>query len=362
MEEQRELRAELMSMKFKVARADKARTVLEGSVFENCPQCGQPISSHRAAEGSCYLCMQRIEPSDRDITPASITSDLDARLSDIDTSLRRYASTRRRQADRIAELAVDKARLDREVSELLATYESDRLARTRSAERELAQLEEKARFLERLREMPGAVTTMLEEADAMSAEIDRLERAIKDEQARLSDADENFAALEVNFLEALLATHVPGVGPTDRVVINRRSLIPEVWPGGDPKVSYSFYTAGSGGKKTLFTICFALALHRTAAIRKLPVPTLLIIDTPLKNITPDINPELVKAFYNYLYNVAADDLTTHRVVIIGQLLVEPSEESGLEFTRRLMTEDDPDNPPLIPTTTGRERSRRRLVK
>jgi hypothetical protein len=93
-------------------------------------------------------------------------------------------------------------------------------------------------------------------------------------------------------LEALLATHVPGVAAEDKVVINRRSLILEIWPGGDQKYSYSFYTAGSGGKKTLFTICFALALHRTAALREMPVPTLLIIDTPLRNITPDINPDV----------------------------------------------------------------------
>ena len=45
----------------------------------------------------------------------------------------------------------------------------------------------------------------------ISAQLDKLQRDIREEQNRLSHADENFAALEHNFLEALLATRVPGI-------------------------------------------------------------------------------------------------------------------------------------------------------
>ena len=347
LKEQKELRSELLSMKFKVARADRARSVLANSAFDNCPQCGQPLSAHRAHGDDCYLCLQLLRPDENAITPASINSDLDARLADIEASLRRHAASRKRQVARIATIIADKNILDRRVAELLANYESDRLARTSDAQRELAELDERARFLDRVSAMPDAVTKMLEDADALSAELDRLERAIREEQGRLSKADANFAALETNFLEALIATHVPGVTAKDKVRINRRGMIPEIWPGGDEAAAYSFYTAGSGGKKTLLTICFALALHRTAAERQLPVPTLLMIDTPLKNITPDINPELVQAFYRYLYQVAENDLADHQIIFVDQLLVQPEDASTLELTDRLMTEDDPKKPQLI---------------
>lgn len=347
LEDQRQLRAELMSMKFKVARADHARSVLAGSSFESCPQCGQPVSSHRAPDGSCYLCLQVVAPSEADINPASIAGDLEARLADIEQALRRHSGARKRQIERIQKLTADKDRLDREVSELLGSYETDRAARSRQADRELAEIEERIRFLNRVKAMPGAVTAMLAEADKLSETISRLDREIRQEQMRLGKADENFRALGVNFLEALIATRVPGVGPNDVVNINRRTLIPEIWPEGDESAAYSFFTAGSGGKKTLFTICFALALHRTAAQKGMPVPSLLIIDTPLKNITPDINPELVTAFYTYLYTVAETDLQDHQVVIIDQLLVRPPPGSTLDFVDRLMTENDPDHPPLI---------------
>ncbi len=286
-------------------------------------------------------------PSSDEINPASISSDLEARLTDIEQAIRRHAIARKRQLERIVKLVEDKDRLDRDVSELLSGYETDRAARSRQAEREVAEIEERIRFLNRVKAMPGAVTEMLAEADKLSEVISRLEREIRQEQMRLSKADENFSALGANFLEALIATHVPGVGPKDTVNINRRTLIPEIWPEGDETAAYSFFTAGSGGKKTLFTICFALALHRTAAIKGMPVPSLLIIDTPLKNITPDINPELVAAFYKYLYRIAETDLLNHQIVIIDQALVEPSPESALDFVDRLMTEDDPEHPPLI---------------
>ncbi|MFN3833133.1 MAG: AAA family ATPase [Allorhizobium sp.] len=346
-EEQTELRAELMSLKFRAARANHARSVLGGVVFEHCPQCGQSIDRHRASPDSCYVCLQVISPSDTEISTATIYSDLDARLADIEAALRRHSTAAKQQRNRIDGLTAERMKLDREVSDLLFSHDLDRVARTRSSEREIAQLEEKARFLERVKAMPDAVTAMLEEADALSIQIAATARKIQDEQTRLSYTDANFSALEENFLAALVAIHVPGITPKDKIVINRRTLIPHIWPGGDESASYSFFNAGSGGKKTLLTICFALALHRTAAARHLPVPTILIIDTPTKNITPDINPEIVYSFYEYLYEIAEKELAGHQIVIIDQLLVSPQEDSDLQFKDILMTEDDPQHPPLI---------------
>lgn len=252
----------------------------------------------------------------------------------------------------ISELEERKQGLDKELEDLLSNYETNRYARVRSREQRLAALRERDKFLKRVRAMPGAVTKMIDEAEALTKEIRDTQKSIDEERKRLSFADENFALLEKNFLEALLAVKVPGVDPGDRATINRRTLIPEIHPGGDRSSAYNFYNAGSGGKKTLITICFALALHRTAAQRDLPLPTILIIDTPLKNITPDINRALVAAFYEYLYGVAENDLTSHQVVIIDQLLVRPKPSSELEFIEREMVAGDPEHPPLISYYNG----------
>lgn len=51
-------------------------------------------------------------------------------------------------------------------------------------------------------------------------------------------------------------------------------------------------------------VCYALAVHRVAANRKLPLPTLLMIDTPMKNISEDVNRNLFEASYRYLADEA----------------------------------------------------------
>ena len=346
--DQQELRSELTSLKFQAARADAAKTVLEGAVFESCPNCGTAVDSHRQRPpGHCHLCLQLPLGGVGNLSVSGVRNDLDARVRDLDVSIHKYTVSRARQVDRIAQLAQAKSSLDAEVEQLLTAYESDRHARTRDAERQLAATREKMEFLYRVRQMPETIQKMLTEADALSTQISEVQRKIKEEQTRLSSADANFRELGENFKKALLAVGVPGVTAQDEVVVNRRSLIPEVWPNGDKREAYSFFQAGSGGKKTMFTICFALALHRTAVTRGLPVPTLLIIDTPLKNITPDINVALVEAFYEYLYDLAAVDLSETQVVIIDQQLVEPDEELGLEFLARFMNPADPEHPPLI---------------
>lgn len=58
-------------------------------------------------------------------------------------------------------------------------------------------------------------------------------------------------------------------------------------------------------------------------------------------------PELAKAFYHYLYELAENELSGHQIVIVGQLLVEPEGQGSLAFLERLMPHDDPDYPPLI---------------
>lgn len=96
----------------------------------------------------------------------------------------------------------------------------------------------------------------------------------------------------------------------------------------------------------LFKICFALALHQTAAQRELPLPRLIVIDSPMKNITPDINPEIFRNFYSELYRLLEGDLKSWQCIMIDQTLFEPP--STLEdHLERLMTKDDPEHPPLI---------------
>lgn len=120
-----------------------------------------------------------------------------------------------------------------------------------------------------------------------------------------------------------------------------RELIESINPGvfGGSSLfgqEWGFWDTGSGGKKTLFNVCYALALHEAARERDMPVPNVLIIDSPTKNISDDENPELVHSLYHKIYRVAADGGT--QFLLIDSELVEPEAEVAGFSHRRLAGE------------------------
>jgi hypothetical protein len=136
-----------------------------------------------------------------------------------------------------------------------------------------------------------------------------------------------------------LEVAVPGVNDDDNVQINLRTWIPWISPkDGD---SYNFWNAGSGGKKTLLNVCYALAVHKVAADYGLPLPTFLMIDTPMKNIGEDVNKNIFHAFYTYLYKLAAGSLSGTQFIIVDKEYFPPPENLELEITSKFMSPDNP---------------------
>jgi hypothetical protein len=126
--------------------------------------------------------------------------------------------------------------------------------------------------------------------------------------------------------------------------------MPYILPKGDESLAYNFFGAGSGGKKTLFNVCYGVALHRVSEELGLPLPTFLIIDSPMKNIGTEVNRNIFMAFYEYLYGLAAGPLKQTQFVIVDTELSTPS--AAIDFSERLMSPDDPEHPPLIPYYSG----------
>lgn len=344
--EQESLRAELISAKFKMARADSAAGVLAGVKFVLCPACRSKLPEKDAAV--CGLCGQ--PPQSRQAEAAHqaelVEQDLTSRIEELDESLRHYRLNLKKQGKVVASLRQEKAELDQRLTTELREYDSAFLARAREVERQVATLEEKLRHLSQVKGMVEVVARLREEADALTAEEERLRRERQDELAGLTNADQCVRALEQAYLQALLAVGVPGVGTADEVHISRQTWVPSIWPEGDQHLHWNFYNAGSGGIKTLMNVCYALAVHRVAVNRKLPLPTFLMIDTPMKNISEDVNRNLFEAFYRYLYELAVGDLANTQFIIIDKECLRPSGEA-MPFRDRYMTPDDATHPPLI---------------
>jgi rubrerythrin len=347
--EQVALRAEFITAKTKAERADQAGKVLEGVQYQRCPECGTDISNRPTFEARCRLCGS-VEASGT--TPPleleALRRDLNERIDQIADSIARRVRESDRMRRQLEQAEQRKASLDKQLQEELARYDSAFVESIRGVERESATLLERIKSLQRLQQMPQAINELEEHAGALQGQIDRLRTAVSEERDRLSAADANIAAIAAEFKRVMLSVSFPGVSEEDEVIIDPRNWKPTVRHGDQ---EWSFWDAGSGGKKTLFNVCYALAIHGVALVRQMPVPSLLIIDSPTKNISEDKNPDLVRSLYTEIYRLArAQEGRQLQFLLIDSDLVGPDEEMQGFLERRMAGE--PEAPSLIPYYNG----------
>jgi len=343
--EQEALRAELITAKVKVGRVEQAGRILDGVDYSRCPQCGSYISGRPYAVEQCRLCgtpatTTETRPS---VDAEAVRRELNDRIDQIADSMnrRRQALDRSEREFQIAKST--KMQMDRQLQDELRRYDSAFVESVRVVDREIATLEERLRSLLQLQEMPRAISELEEQAGASQGRIDRLRSTIEDERRRLRFADENARAIAERFKTIMIEVGFPGVSDEDDVVLDPRTWKPIVVHS---EQEWGFWDTGSGGKKTLYNVCYALAVHEVARERGMPVPSILIIDSPTKNISDDENPELVQSLYREIYRFAADgNGAGTQFLLIDSDLVEP--EAGLTgFSQRRMA-GEPGAPSLI---------------
>ncbi len=347
--EQEALRAELTSAKMKLGRSVAASSLLSGVRFQSCPACGTPVrSSTNMDEHDCYLCHQDSIKDNPHLIGDSdlVNKDLSQRIEELTDSINRHVASKRKLCLKVNRLRKQKSDLDSRLDEMLAEYDSRHLARAKKMERSIATLEERIRSYERLLPMPRAVEDLEKESDSLRAEEERLKREIQNEINKLRGAEANIEQLELDYANALELVGLPGLENGVKVKIDRKTWIPQVLPQGNESIAYGFQDVGSGGMKVLLKVLFALSLHKVAADRGLPMPSFLVIDTPMKNVGKEKNKDLFEGFYRYLYELANSSLAEIQLILIDTLFIGPQDDS-VKVCERYMTPDDPENPPLI---------------
>jgi DNA repair exonuclease SbcCD ATPase subunit len=329
-----DLRSELIASKVKLARAEQAGRMLQGVEFKQCPQCGSEIAGRVPVGETCGLCGSppRSASEPRSLEREALRRELNERIDDLAESLNRHKRDKARQERFVAELVANKGRLDQQLTADLSRYDTAYVSSVRAADRDVATLQERRAALDRLRELPQAINELEEQAGALQGRIDSLRSGIEDERAHLRVAYERTRRIATHFFELMRGVGFPGVYEDDHVEIDPRTWLPSVH---HQDLIWGFGDAGSGGKKTLFNVLYALAVHQVAAEEDLPLPTFLIVDSPTKNISEDENPELVKALYRAIYSLAARDGRALQFILIDSDLVAPDTELR-EFAHRRM--------------------------
>lgn len=346
--QQESLRSELISSKFKVARNKTIANVFRGVTFDNCPDCGTSLEKRKAPVNSCSLCLSETdENNDVGQQQEVIQIDLNDRIKDLEGSIDLHKKAYKKAVREYKLKTKIREDLDQKLQKDLKQYESVFLSNIRAVDNTVSTLKERLKSIDKMKLMPHEISKLEDEVLNLRKKEKEYQRKIDEQNANFVRGEQLISELETTFLEILIEVGMPGVSPEDKVFINRKNWEVNILPVGEDYLRWNFYNAGSGGKKTLFNTCFLLAIHIVASENDLPIPTFIIIDTPMKNIDKEVNQDIFKRFYDYLYKAASTVLDKTQIIIIDNNYVQPAKNVKIDFVDRYMDSDDPNFPPLI---------------
>jgi hypothetical protein len=338
---------ELTMLKVKYKRISSAKNILIGVEFTHCPRCSQLLQPHIA--GECPVCGQ-LEPEDPqfEIKEEVIDSDTNGRIAELSEIIERNTGQLKTLKARQQELILDKQKTDQLINEGLKQYDSSYLSSTLDYERQKAEISQTILKLNDYIRLTTKVEELYKKAEALEAEEAGLRRRLKEARAEAEGDVTNLRQLEGLFLDCLLRSKLSGFTPNDHVAIEPPHFLPQVISPDVGEMSItSFENLSSGGKKSIFKACFAIALHRLAVRINAVLPTFMIIDSPMKNISERINREQFEGFHHLLYELAETELLGTQLIVIDKEYFPPEYDLSINFSVRHMTTGDPEHPPLI---------------
>jgi hypothetical protein len=338
---------ELTMLKVKFKRITSAKNILMGVEFNSCPRCSQSLPHH--GNGECPVCGQ-VEPEETqyEIKPEVIDVDAANRISELSDMIERHSIQLKKLRSRLQELTAEKQKIDQLINEETSIYDSSYLSSTLDYERRKAEIEQTIFKLQDYVKLSSKVDEFYKKASELEAQEINLRRNLKEARAAAEGDTSNLTELENLFHDCLLRSKLSGFTQDDYVVIKPPHFLPEVISPlvGDLSVT-SFANLSSGGKKSLFKACFAIAFHRLAVKINAVLPTFLIIDSPMKNISERENREQFEGFHQMLYELAETELSGTQFIMIDKEYCAPAENVKVKVTVRHMTPEDDNNPPLV---------------
>lgn len=338
---------DLLSLRHKFKRDSGARAVLGSVNFTACPRCAQTLPER--PESYCIVCGQEERRHIDENEQQLVAADLKIRLEELKDVVKQQGDAIQHLEGDLRRARQEKAFVDKQLDDALARYDSMYLSRALDLERQLAALERERLDLERLRRLPEVIEQHLANAKILTLDEQVLREALKEARASAQQDTRNLRRLRELFLDCLVRSKLAGFHQDDVVTFEAPDFYPRVASAGEQDMVFtSFSNLSSGGKKTLFKCCFAIALHRLAAAERAPLPKVLLIDSPMKNISERENSEQFEGFHELLYDLAEGELRDTQFVFIDKEYKSPPDAfDKADFYVRHMTPDRDDAPPLI---------------
>lgn len=340
-------RNEIDMLRLKFRRSAEAREILGGVAFNACPRCTQALPVRPAQ--CCEVCGQEdlvdlADPAE----VAALEADIAGRQAELKEAIAAIDSNLAKMRAQRSGLMQTKDKTEADINRAIAEQDSAFLSMSLLKERKRAALEAELASIGWLLRLP----LLLQQQREALTQIVALEQAKRDalKEARTkAEADRTtlnrFARY---FLDCLALSGVPGIQRSDLVELAPPDFYPVVLSADPSDLTRSTFTSlSSGGKKTLFKCCFAIALHRIAAQLHAPLPELLIIDSPMKNISERENKAQFEGFYRMLYRLNAGELRQTQFVLIDKEFFAPPDDLAVGVMNRHMQPDSDEHQPLI---------------
>lgn len=339
-------RNEILALSTKVRRLESARAVLNDVEFVACPRCTQPLPDRLVTV--CHVCGQDDSSEGSNTDDGERTqADIKSRVVEIEEIMEAQSIQMQRIRRRKDELTTLKRGIDQQLVETMKQYDSAYLAEAIAVEKERAELTQELNYLRKIKVLPARADSMKRQSDSLATDESATRRELKEARAAAEQDLSNLHKLQKLFLDCLLRARVPGFQKDDIVHMNPPWFLPEIHGGSGDLATTSFSTLGSGGKKNLFKCCFGLAIHRLAAELGTLLPTFLVIDSPMKNISERENREQFEGFHQLLYQLSVDELKGTQIILIDKEFCPPKPDLGVEVKSRHMRVDSTVEPPLI---------------
>lgn len=153
---------------------------------------------------------------------------------------------------------------------------------------------------------------------------------------------DNLSILQSLFKESLLDINFPGFSQDDNIVIDQQSFIPSVYSETN-EFLFDYQSLSSSGIRTIYKICFIISLHRLIKKRRINclIPSLIMIDTPMKNISERIDKKIFTDLYKYLFNLfsVGGELYGTQLIVIDKEIPSIFEKNNTYC--KMFTKDNP---------------------
>lgn len=345
---------ELLALSSRYRRSQSAREVLGGVDFQDCPRCSKGLPAR--ADDVCAICGQpHTETPSGGLEEASAEKDLDSRVQELNDLIARHEAQLRKTERIHRETSSEKQFLDAELNKVSQQYDSEYLSTALEDEKRRAALQQQLLDLNKLEFLVQKIAELSDRVGVLLVAEQKLRAELKHARELAERDTENLGRLKVLFLDCLLRSKLAGFFANDVVEMKAPHFLPEVTSAGSGDLAVtSFTNLGSGGKKSLFKCCFAVAVHRLAVEINALLPTVLIIDSPMKNISERENRKQWEGFHEMLYSLASSELRGTQFIVIDKEMYPPSDDFPSTFTERHMRPNeeniDPTQnsyPPLI---------------